>query len=206
MNGAGSSNNGNTSRRAFQNPEILAELLELDEKLIKNLHSILVCLLCQLPINPIKFRAFCLETAEIFVSNYEWYNMPATVHAILVHGAEIMINMPLPAGMYGEEGLEACNKFIKSNRTFHSRRDSRLHTMTDMFHRRMDASDPLISTIRTAKSKKIHKDKLPEDVIKLLSSSDNITFTNDESMINQQIESFNHELDCLELNNNLLDD
>lgn len=46
--GAGNSNNGNVSRSAFAKPELLSEILELDEHLIENVRIILIALSCQL--------------------------------------------------------------------------------------------------------------------------------------------------------------
>ena len=38
-------------------------------------------------IDPDKFKGYCEETRMIYLQLYPWYNMPATLHKILVHGA-----------------------------------------------------------------------------------------------------------------------
>ncbi|CAH0399057.1 unnamed protein product [Chilo suppressalis] len=43
---------------------------------------------------------------------------------------------------------ESRNKFWRQDREHHSRKDSKVHTMTDLFHRALVSSDPVISAIR----------------------------------------------------------
>jgi hypothetical protein len=199
-NGAGNSNNGNTSRRAFQDPQKLATILELEFTLVNNLRTILVSLSCQLCIDPVKFNDLCMETAKFYIDKYSWYYMPATVHTILFHGSQIMVNSPLPVGMYGEEGLEASNKVNKNNRNFHSRKDSRLHSIEDMFNRAMDGSDPLISSIRVSKMKKPKEKILPQEVLELLLTPTEDSEQNDDETLEIQ-QTFYNELDQIELDN-----
>jgi hypothetical protein len=86
----GNSNDGNTARRAFDNCDEMAEILGLNKFLLLNLRRILLCLVCQLPIDPEKFGELCTETALLFHTYYPWYYMPCTVHKVLIHGKEIM--------------------------------------------------------------------------------------------------------------------
>jgi len=53
--GSGTSNDGNTARRAFQNAEKFAEILNIDVELVLNLHIILATISCGLDIDPEKF-------------------------------------------------------------------------------------------------------------------------------------------------------
>ncbi|EFN88194.1 hypothetical protein EAI_06546, partial [Harpegnathos saltator] len=87
--GVGTSTTGNVSRRAFEKPELLAEVLDLDVTLVKNFRTILLVLNSQFPVDPIKFQKFCLDTAKIFNEKYGWYKMPSAVHKTLAHGAQI---------------------------------------------------------------------------------------------------------------------
>lgn len=73
--------------------------------------------------------------------------MPATVHKILIHAADIMKNSLLPIGMLGEEASEARNKNYKQYRRDHSRKNNRTANLTDIFNRIMDTSDPIISSL-----------------------------------------------------------
>lgn len=158
--GSGSSNDGNTARRAFQNHEMFANILELNMEFVKNLSTILTAIACHLPINTQKFEALCNQTLQIYVDNYKWYYMPATLHKILIHGSSIIENSILPLGMLAEEAAEARNKNYKNYREFHSRRHSRNATLEDMFLRAMDTSDPQISTT-SLKSRIIKQVKIP---------------------------------------------
>lgn len=96
--GAGTSNNGNTSRRFFENPTVTAEITQIDEKLIKRLAVILETICCNFEIDADKFETYARETATLAISLYPWYNMPSTVHKVLIHGKEIIESAALPIG------------------------------------------------------------------------------------------------------------
>lgn len=145
--GCGNTNDGNTARRALQNPKLLARCLDLDSELLHKFKTILVALSCHFPIDPKKFQDLCNETAELYVERYSWYPMPSTLHKILIHGADVISTSILPVGMLAEEASESRNKDYKNFRTFHSRKRSRLENMEDLFNRVMDSSDPMISSM-----------------------------------------------------------
>lgn len=94
--GCGSTNDGNTARRAFENVDLLAECLGLNNQLLRNFKMILIALSCHLPIDPVLFESLCYSTAEIYVSHYAWFPMPSTVHKVLMHAADITRNNLLP--------------------------------------------------------------------------------------------------------------
>lgn len=98
-NGYGNTNDGNSARKAFQNPKLLAEYLELNPVLIQNFKTILMALSSHIQVDPIKFGELCSATAILYVSEYPWYPMTATAHKILMHGATIMQNFILPIGI-----------------------------------------------------------------------------------------------------------
>ena len=145
--GAGSSNDGNTARRAFREERTFAEITGIAEELIHRLHVILQVMSSGHSIDPVKFREYCDRTADFYVAKYPWYHMPVSVHKILVHGAAVVDALPLPLGMLSEEAQEARNKDIRSYRLHHARKDSRLHTIADQFGYLMVTSDPKISSI-----------------------------------------------------------
>ena len=84
--------------------------------------------------------------------------MSPTIHKILVHGYQINNSCLVPLGSLGENASEARNKLYKKDRLSHSRKNSRINTMTDIFHRALDTSAPLLSSIslkeRESKNKK----------------------------------------------------
>lgn len=145
--GAGTSNTGNTSRRAFENIEKLSEVLEIDLKLLSQLKIIMDAVSCELPIDPAKFENHAKETFENYVQLYPSRPMTVTLHRLLLHGAQIIAYHILPIGFLSEEGAESKNKVYKRDRQFHARKSSRENNVTDMFNRAMDTSDPVIANI-----------------------------------------------------------
>jgi len=97
--------------------------------------------------------------------------MSATVHKVLMHGYQIIEASILPLGVLGENASEARNKYYKSDRRLHARKSSRQNNMAVVFHRAMDSSDPLVSSIYLTK-RLVQQNKLPlpADVIQLLES------------------------------------
>lgn len=171
--GSGTTNDGNTARRAFENPEILSECLGLNCQLLKNFKTILIALSIHLPIDSYEFDKLCSLTAEMYVEHYSWYPMPATLHKILVHGADIINTSILPVGMLGEEASESRNKDFKKYRNLHSRKISRNATMEDVFYRLIDTSDVIISSINIDSRSQYNKIKclvIPEETRVLLAA------------------------------------
>lgn len=152
--GSGTSNDGNTARRFFSNSEISAEITGIKKDLIDRCWTILQCLNSGYNINTTKFKDFTLETARELVAEYPWYYMPASVHKILIHGANVIDSALLSIGELSEEAAEATNKYIKSFRRDHTRKMSRVLTNTDLINRLLLHSDPLITGIRKLPVKK----------------------------------------------------
>lgn len=140
--GAGSSNDGNTARRAFQDEKTFAAITGVSEELIHRLHIILQVMACGHDIKPAEFRLYCDRTAELFVTEYAWYYMPVSVHKVLVHGADVIEALPLPLGRLSEEAQEARNKDVRAYRLHHARKDTLLHNIADQFGCLLVTSDP----------------------------------------------------------------
>ena len=75
------------------------------------------------------FKEYCFKTAQCYVENYNCFNMPASLHKILIHGHLIIGAFDLPIGMDSEEAKESRNKDNKSFRLNHARKDTRKHTI-----------------------------------------------------------------------------
>lgn len=101
-----------------------------------------------------KFRIYADETAKLYKSLYNWYNMPTSVHKVLVHGAAIINFFNLPIGYFSEEAQEARNKDFRNIREHQTRKSSRENTNEDIIHWLLITSDPLISSMRTIAPKK----------------------------------------------------
>ncbi|XP_076290264.1 uncharacterized protein LOC143213857 [Lasioglossum baleicum] len=106
--GWGSSNDGNTARRFFSDAKTSAKITGVDLTLIKRFHVILQVISSPYDINTEKFRKYTHDTAVYYVQTYGWYYMPASIHKILVHGAEIIEHALLPIGQLSEEAQEVC--------------------------------------------------------------------------------------------------
>ena len=164
--GYGSSNNGNTARRFFQNASIFAEITGVDESLIHQFHVILQVISSGFDIDDEKFKDCCVNTAHLFVALYPWYYMPTSVHKVLIHGAEIVKDALLPIGQLSKDAQESRNKDIKNFRLHHSRKCSRESNMRDIFNRFLLTSDPFLLSIR--KLPKRPAKSLHQEAIQLL--------------------------------------
>jgi len=80
--GHGTTNDGNTARRFFSDPEKAANITGLKKELIERCATILRVLSCGYEIDVDAFRKFCLETARSYVAEYQWYPMPPAVHKV----------------------------------------------------------------------------------------------------------------------------
>ena len=67
-----------------------------------------------------------------------------------------------PVGWTSEEGSESNTKFARKFHTSHTRKTSQEDTMSDLFNRLMDISDPVI--VSHSKEKKKPQEYIPEDM------------------------------------------
>ena len=171
--GSGTSNDGNTSRRAFAVYEQTAEILGIDQNLIFRFYIILVTLSSGYEIDCLKFKDYCFDTFRLYVSLYPWYYMAQSVHKVLIHGHDIIKSLTLPIGLMSEEAQEAGNKDFKSYRENFSRKTSRKATNTDLINRLLVSSDPVISSLRKSTSHQTNHKAFPSDVLQLLKQSSN---------------------------------
>lgn len=152
--GYGNSNDGNTSRRFFNDPETSSRITGIDISLIKRFHTILEILSSGFNINHEKFYVFAQTTAKMYVELYGWYPMSPTVHKILMHGAEVIEQAILPIGQLSEEASEARNKHLRKYRIDFARKFSRVECNRDVLNRLLLTSDPLISCTRKKRANK----------------------------------------------------
>lgn len=147
--GFGTTNDGNTARRFFREYKKSAQITKIDADLIKHFAVILQVLSCGKAVNIDSFREYCKETAEIFVHHYPWYNMPSSIHKMLIHGADICKHFScLPIGILSEEAGEARNKDFRNTRERHTRKTGRLQNNEDIIHNFLISSDPYISHLK----------------------------------------------------------
>lgn len=164
--GSGNTNDGNTARRFFSDPETASEITGVDLNLIFRFKIILEVLACNEEIDSRKFGDYAKETAKIYTTNYPWRNMSATVHKILYHGEDVIKYHLVPLGDLSEEAQEKRNKDYRFYREHNTRKMSRNSTNEDLFNILLATSDPFISSIRN-QWKVEHRD-LDEEAKKLL--------------------------------------
>ncbi|KAE8739561.1 hypothetical protein FOCC_FOCC014944 [Frankliniella occidentalis] len=152
--GTGSSNNGNTARRFFEDPALTAELTGLDEEFLEHLRVVLIVVSSGFAIDVESFRNYTQETARLYVTHYNWYWMTASVHTLLVHGPDFVKVAPVPLGLLSEEALEACHKRVRHIRKHHVQLWNRAAGMKDLIHGLLIASDPVTNTLRTPPKRK----------------------------------------------------
>lgn len=130
-----------------------AKTTGLNENLIKRFRVILIALNSSEQIDVKKFELYATETANLYKSLYNWYYMPASVHKVLFHGANIIEYFDLPIGNFSEEAQEKRNKDFRNIRENNSRKNSRTNSNEDILHWLLIYSDPVISKHR----KLVHK-------------------------------------------------
>jgi hypothetical protein len=119
-----------------------------------------------------KFGKLCADTNALYLNDEKtnWYNIPPTIHKVLVHGKDIIEHCPLPIGLTNEEASEANNKILRNVRLHHTRKTSWSDGMSDLYHRMMDLSDPVVLEKSQQKKKKREKKPLSPEILGLLQS------------------------------------
>lgn len=151
---SGNTNDGNTARKFFDNPELSADITGIDVNLIKQFHKILSALSSGQAIDLVKYEKLCDDTAELYVKLYNWYYMPVTVHKILLHSVEVIKYFILPIGLYSEDAQETRTKDLRRFRLDHTRKSGRKFSNMDLLRRLILSSDPNIRFLGGGRSKK----------------------------------------------------
>lgn len=113
------------------------------------------------PVNLEEFGNMCQATKAIYMEHYSNIPMNVSLHKLLDHGVEIIMNSILPPSYFCEEAAEAKNKLYRNDRENHARKTSRIHNLNDVFKRANLTSDPKISSISLDKSIKKKKKFAP---------------------------------------------
>ena len=77
---SGTSNTGNTARKAFQNKSNFAEILGIDPELIHRIHLKLIAVNADILLDLNSFREYGQQTAELWVNKYPHFCMPVSLH------------------------------------------------------------------------------------------------------------------------------
>ncbi|GFG29189.1 hypothetical protein Cfor_05007, partial [Coptotermes formosanus] len=58
------------------------------------------------------FERYAEDVAKLYVREYGWYDMPMSMHKILIHGHLLISSAQLPIGQLAEEAQEARHKYF----------------------------------------------------------------------------------------------
>jgi len=149
--------------------DITAEICGVPVKFVSNLRDIYGALASGFDIAVDRFEALCKETEKLFFDHVGWFSLTPTLHRIFKHAAQVIEACPLPIGVTTEEASEANNKNVRRFRLHHARRNSWHNSISDLFNRMMDWSDPKIQATSASRRAKLHqKRRLPPQVLALL--------------------------------------
>lgn len=172
--GFGNTNDGNTSRRFFEQPDAAARITGVNEEIIKRLQIILNVLNCREKVNTVKFGEYTRETKVLLRQLYPEKQLTPTLHKILVHSQDIMEYQSLPLGELSEEAQECKNKDYKRYRYQNTCKVSRIRQNEDLFTMLAISSDPLISSKRHARNQKELKAHYSPEMLDLLDTTLNL--------------------------------
>ena len=132
------------------------------------------------PVDADEFHLFARETATMYLNLYPWYHMPASIHKLLIHRAEVIRSLPLPIGAYSEEAQESRNKYVRLYKLKHARKTSRIDTITGQFRFLCITSDPIISEIiqydlEAKERERSRKQKHEEDDLNVLLATPDVS-------------------------------
>ena len=103
--GSGTRNDGNTARKVFRNYKVSAEIIGIDQNLMKLFYVILCFLSCKHQINADELERYTKKTAELYVSLYPWFPMLQSVHKRLIHSSQVVRDKLV--GLLSEEAHES---------------------------------------------------------------------------------------------------
>ena len=146
--GSGNTNDGNTSRRFFNDLEIVSEITGVDLDFLRNVKLLLEILNSVEDIDLEMFSDLCSTTVELYVSLYPWCPMSPTLHIILIHGPALIQHFEVPIGMLSEEAAETRNEHFQQFCERFTRKCSRIDCIRDILNRMQLTSDPLRTEAR----------------------------------------------------------
>lgn len=143
--GHGTTNDGNTARKFFDDCQTSSEITGVSLELLNRFNVIQRALNSNFGIRVEKFREYCEATAAMYISEYPWFYMSTTVHLVLFHAADILDDLCIPAGQLSESAQEARHKDVRNFRREHTRKISRTASNEDLIARLLLTSDPVFS-------------------------------------------------------------
>jgi hypothetical protein len=168
----GTSNDGNTARAFFENPELTADLLELPRDFVCSLALLWKIIRSSHEVDLEKVKLAVERFQTSFFTHFRdltntdrrregitWYYIASSVHRLSEHLVELLEACPFPPGMLSEEGSESNNKIVRFIREHLTRKMSRRQTMEDLMHRLTAMSDPVVLHYNREKTLKLRPNR-----------------------------------------------
>lgn len=177
LQGKGTSNTGNVAKKCLKDPILLAKVLQLNEKFVQNLSTILLLFAIKNSrVDMPKLKELCVKTNAMFYKLYPWARMRPSVHKFLLHGCDIADKFQLPQAYYAEDALEHLHKATKNAVINNSRQTSNTDRLNDTFQHILSQSDPLISLLGLEKRLKLKKKQLiPNHALEFIINQEDLT-------------------------------
>ena len=180
--GLGSSNTGNTARKAFNHPHFFAvQIIKNPDqnvmrvarcsRLITMTRNIWIVLRSCMKVNVDKLQDYCDIARKIYEGLWDWYPMSPTLHKVLCHIREIIQYFPptITSGMLSEEATETANKDIKNFIEHHAPQHDLTARNLSVFTRFIVRSDPeVLAHEFPRKITKSNQEEYPEEVREML--------------------------------------
>ena len=149
---SGNSNNGNTVRRCFKDPEKFANCLGVSVRLISDTGKLISKLTDQTTIHdPKLFHKEAYAVWKRYRKELGPYKkMCTTYHRLLCHGAaylQFAKDLGIPSGCLSESAIEHLNSLNRYNRQYLSRKTSARDQNLDMFRRNIWTTDPVLNSV-----------------------------------------------------------
>ena len=94
--------------------------------------------------------------------------LPPSLHSMLVHAGDVQDLLPFSLGESSEEGLESSHKRKRYIREFHTRKNSREHTIRDVFQKDLQETDPVLLDKSLKEQFKTKHESLNSEMLKLI--------------------------------------
>ena len=157
-------NTGNTVKRFFSHPNVVAQILQLPEELIMNFSVITRLLNLQIPLNWNYVVPLLNRTKMLWREHLPWFPMSPSIHKVLEHAPNIGVATQLSLGELGEDCGEATHKVIRRTRSENIRKMSKVKGIEDLMLHLLARSSPSISVIKLIRIIKRQSKAIPADL------------------------------------------
>ena len=143
--GYGKSTTGQNVKRAMQDPELTAAILDLETKFVNEVNNIAKFLNSLEPVSKQDWYNSVDYVFEHYNQNFSRFaNLSPSVHKIICHGWQMIERLSKPPGFYSEQSQEKLNKKFRDIRDNNSRKMSFGVMLEDIFVYFYVNSDPFI--------------------------------------------------------------